>query len=345
MRIKQVKSLRGGEVLAEPVITEEKEVLITKGTILKPEYLDLLSFLGIDTVCTEDPYKGYEHPHQWIQDDRLTEYINRVKKILENHIYNGKEELRNIEPLAKDIINDLLDADENAVIDVEERNGDLYEHTIMVTLLSIMVAKKLKLKEEQIYDIATGCLIHDLGLRYITVPYINCNMDNCTAAESFEFKKHTILAYSALESETWLNSNVKKMILTHHERKDGSGFPLRQKTREIECNILQVCDVFDCLISGVESKRVRVQSVLEYLVETADVLFEKKVVKIIEKMVARYPVGTIVKLSTGENGIVIEQTDDSIHPIVEVIDESGKMTDITYNLQKNKKVVMLELLD
>ena len=50
MRIRQVRSLKGGEVLAESVVTEEKEVLITKGTVLKPEYLDLLSFLGIDTV-------------------------------------------------------------------------------------------------------------------------------------------------------------------------------------------------------------------------------------------------------------------------------------------------------
>ena len=56
MRIRQVKSLVGGETLVEPVITKEKEILISGGTVLKPEYLDLISFLGIDTVCIEDPY-------------------------------------------------------------------------------------------------------------------------------------------------------------------------------------------------------------------------------------------------------------------------------------------------
>ena len=50
MRIRRVNTLVGGETLAEPVITEEKETLISKGTVLKPEYLDLLSFLGIDTI-------------------------------------------------------------------------------------------------------------------------------------------------------------------------------------------------------------------------------------------------------------------------------------------------------
>ena len=45
MIIRQVKSLVGGETLAEPVITKEKEILISGGTVLKPEYWDLISFL------------------------------------------------------------------------------------------------------------------------------------------------------------------------------------------------------------------------------------------------------------------------------------------------------------
>ena len=125
----------------------------------------------------------------------------------------------------------------------------------MVTFLSIAVARKLKLSEEVIKTIALGCLLHDLGLRYITVPYINYAPEKSTVTEAFEFKKHSILAYTALEREQWLNEISKKMILSHHEKKNGSGFPLRQKTKEVECNILQVCDVFDCMVSGMECKR------------------------------------------------------------------------------------------
>lgn len=130
----------------------------------------------------------------------------------------------------------------------------------------------------------------------------------------FEYRKHTILAYSALEGETWLNPIAKKMILAHHERKDGSGFPLKQKTKEIECNILQVCDAFDCMISGMECKRVGLQSALEYMIETSDVLFERKIVKVLQKLIAYYPVGTMVRLNTGEPGLVMEQTTNSIRP-------------------------------
>lgn len=343
MRIRLVQSLKGGEKLAEPVITGENETLISKGTILKPEYLDLLSFLGIDTVCVEDPYEEYETPHLIISKEKKDAYVADVQKILEKHIYHGKDSLEKIKFLAEDMVTDLLMADVDSVVDMVERNGNLYEHTVMVTMLSVMVARKMKVKEEKLTTIAEGCLLHDLGLRYITVPYLNCDMENLPAVETFEYHKHTILAYSALENENWLSPEAKKMILNHHEKKDGSGFPLKQKTKEIECNILQICDTFDCLISGIECKRVRIEQAMEYIGEVSDVLFEGKIIKVVQKMIARYPVGTRLRLSTGEIGVVLSQTSDSIRPVIGILDEEGNMTNTRYALDQNEKIAVLQI--
>jgi HD-GYP domain-containing protein (c-di-GMP phosphodiesterase class II) len=167
-------------------------------------------------------------------------------------------------------------------------------------------------------------------------------MEKRSSAESFEYHKHTILAYSALENEKWLSSVAKNMILSHHERKDGSGFPLKQKTKEAACIILQSCDMFDCLISGMECKRVRVEQAMEYLVEASDVLFDKKIVDIMQKMVARYPVGTKLLLSTGETGVVVSQTSDSARPNVGILDEKLEMTDVRHSLNENRDVVILQ---
>ena len=213
-----------------------------------------------------------------------------------------------------------------------------------MTMLSLVVAKMLKVKEESYIDIAIGALLHDLGMRYITVPYINFDMDHRPASEVFELKKHTILAYSALEGEDWISPVSKKMVLSHHERKDGSGYPLKQKTKDIECNILQVCDAFDCMISGMECKRISVQQALETMIEAADLLFERKIVKVLQKIVAYYPVGTKIRLNTGETGIVVCQTDNSIRPVVAVLDQDNQMTEIRYDLAKNKKISILQLV-
>ena len=60
MRIKAVSSLVGGEVLAEPILTEKNDILIPNGTRIKPDYVPLIESLGIESVMVEDPYENYE---------------------------------------------------------------------------------------------------------------------------------------------------------------------------------------------------------------------------------------------------------------------------------------------
>lgn len=63
--------------------------------------------------------------------------------------------------LANEIVREITEEEQPKVIDIEERNGSLYEHTVLVTMLSLVVAKMLKVKEESYIDIATGhfCMI------------------------------------------------------------------------------------------------------------------------------------------------------------------------------------------
>lgn len=57
MRVKSVSELCGNEILAEPVLTDEKMILISRGSRLKKEYVPLIRSLGIDTLMVEDPYE------------------------------------------------------------------------------------------------------------------------------------------------------------------------------------------------------------------------------------------------------------------------------------------------
>lgn len=273
-----------------------------------------------------------------------------MQNILEKHIYidmisNERSSLEKLIPLSREIVESLLQVDEKFVIDIEECNGNLYEHTIKVTLLAVMTAIRLKVPAETLYEIALACLLHDLGLRYITVSYINQDMGKRTSLEAFEYKKHTVQAYTVLEEEKWISMRAKKMILYHHERRDGSGFPFREKSRELECNILQVCDAFECAISGMECKRIEVQQALENIMETEDVLFDKEIVRVIVKLVGRYPVGTRVRLTSGEVGIVLSQTENSIRPIIGVLDDDECLTGVRHNLSVNNNLSILQVED
>ena len=81
MRIRAVNVLNGGEILAEPVVTEKNEILIPKGTVLKEEYIPLIKSLGVESLMLEDPYENYEDPNPIIVSSRLDKYVEKSTSI------------------------------------------------------------------------------------------------------------------------------------------------------------------------------------------------------------------------------------------------------------------------
>lgn len=320
MRIRAVSKLIGGEILAEAILTREKEILIPKGTELKSEYIPLIQSLEIESLMLEDPYEDYEKPHFIIQENSIKKYTESVRKLMEGHIYHENDKsLKIFEVIANDIVKEINSSTAEAILDMKERSSNLYEHTIMVTLLSVLVGKKLKLDEQRLYNLALGCLLHDIGLRYVTIPYEDRDLTTVEPAEMFEYKKHTILGYSALQDEKWIPQISRKMILSHHENMEGTGFPMKQKYKETECRIIQACDAFDCYISGMECKRISVQEALDIIIGNAGKKYDKAVVDNLVSTVAKYPVGTTVKTNVEERGVVISQTVDPENPIIMIL--------------------------
>lgn len=320
MRIRAVSKLIGGEILAEAILTREKEILIPKGTELKSEYIPLIQSLEIESLMLEDPYEDYEKPHFIIQESSIKKYTESVRKLMEGHIYHENDKsLKIFEVIANDIVKEINSSTAEAILDMKERSSNLYEHTIMVTLLSVLVGKKLKLDEQRLYNLALGCLLHDIGLRYVTIPYEGRDLTTVEPAEMFEYKKHTILGYSALQDEKWIPQISRKMILSHHENMEGTGFPMKQKYKETECRIIQACDAFDCYISGMECKRMSVQEALDIIIGNAGKKYDKAVVDNLVSTVAKYPVGTTVKTNVEERGVVISQTVDPENPIIMIL--------------------------
>ena len=321
MKCKSIDLLKGGEVLAEPILSQRQDTIIPRGTVIKTEYLPLIVSMGIQTVMIEDPFEDYETPHPIIENPHFNYFVGRIKRIMEGHIYQSNNSLREFEVIANEIIKEAQEIPDDIIIDVTERGADLYEHTIMVTLLSVFIGKRLHLDKKKLYNLALGSLLHDIGIRYITVPYENIDPKTVDPVAMFELKKHTILGYSALDGESWIPDISRKMILSHHERIDGSGYPMRQKNKEIEIRIIQVCDLFDSCLTGMEGKRHSLQDTLCILAERAGIGLDKKVVEQLLNIVAPYPVGIEIKTSDESQGVVIAQTSDKNSPIIMIVDE------------------------
>ena len=299
MKKVKVKSLKGNEILALPIVTDGGTVLIHADVELKPELINRAIRLGIKSlyikdypeevinkenynhivISSEDDYDDVYNEGQDVSDsecadvknEKKTEYNNKyienhiykveetainsrtiIKDVLEKHIYRHNSDLKVIGEQAEKIIESVIEEPEVITNITEMRNisTDMYTHCINVCALSTIMALRLKMSEKQVRNISIGAILHDIGLRYIKVPYMNTNETYMNVKDALEYKKHTIFGYSSLQDEGWIPDIAKEIILLHHERIDGKGYPFQHKGDKIktEVKLVSLCDDFENIV-------------------------------------------------------------------------------------------------
>ena len=313
MRRCSIDKIKGGEILAEPVMTDRYQILLAEGVALQKEYIEKFKELGITEVCIREEEKTTETEVTEEVMAARTELQNKlkdqVKNVLERHIYQENKELQKLGDAAEAIIDEILQ-EENVVeeiIEIKDRSADLYEHAIRCCALSAVIGLRLGYSQESLHAIGVGCLLHDIGLRFISVNYENLDLDEMPENQKQEYKKHSVYGYSSLEKETWLDEISKKIILFHHESADGTGYPFHSKVIPKEVALVTVCDTFDEMVSGIGYRRKKIYKVIEYLKTFKKIKFNDRIVDEFLKAVAFYPVGSQIILNTGEVGEVIGQ--------------------------------------
>lgn len=358
MKKVKVKSLKGNEILALPIVTDGGTVLIHADVELKPELINRAIRLGIKSlyikdypeevinkenynhivISSEDDYDDVYNEGQDVSDsecadvknEKKTEYNNKyienhiykveetainsrtiIKNVLEKHIYRHNSDLKIIGEQAEKIIESVIEEPEVITNITEMRNisTDMYTHCINVCALSTIMALRLKMSEKQVRNISIGAILHDIGLRYIKVPYMNTNETYMNVKDALEYKKHTIFGYSSLQDEGWIPDIAKEIILLHHERIDGKGYPFQHKGDKIktEVKLVSLCDDFESLISGVGSPKLKIYEAIEYIKANQGIKYDATMTDKLIESVAVYPVGINVITSEGEMGVVVRQ--------------------------------------
>ncbi|MDE7267299.1 MAG: HD domain-containing protein [Lachnospiraceae bacterium] len=285
-----------------------------------------------------------------LRDDVEEQIRQNIKDILELHVYQTTEGLQKITETAQNIITDILEEDEvvEKVYDVKERSADIYEHSLQVCTIATLIALKLGLSEKQVYDISVSSLIHDLGLRYLVVRYEDQDINLLPARDQEEYKKHPIYGYTAIKNEDWLSEEAKDIVLNHHERKDGSGYPLGTDIVSRMTQIVGVCDEFDELICGVGKARVRVHEAINNIRNYGGIWYDSDIVDTFLQLIAVYPAGSKVKTNEGEKGIVLRQNAHfPERPVLRIThDRFGQVIqgEKVIDLIKNTRVVIQEVI-
>ncbi len=348
MKICRVDDLTGTEILAKDVLTPEYQILLSEGMPLKQEYVEKLRELEIKEV-----YIRGDEPNTKsvviLRRELEESFKSKVRNILEKYTYSHNEKLEELCQMADHIITNILEEDRvvEQIYDIRGRSSDIYEHSISICSLATVVALKMNLPAKKVHDIGVSCLLHDLGMRYLPIEYADRSPEELSETEYAEYKKHPIYGYTALRGENWISNMSKNMILYHHERLDGSGYPLKATDISEECRIIQICDAFDEMICGIGCKRIKVYEAVEYLRKNKDIKFDGRIVDIFLEFTAVYPAGSTIRTNEGELAIVLYQNKEfPDRPVLRIIkDRDGNNVDIVRDLVETDEIYIEEAMD
>ncbi len=263
------KRLVPGMVLADNVYTfTNDQLILPKGYTLDDKAITKLAFYSVINVLIEDDSEPNISP---IIETRS--YAERLRETPEFQEF--KHDFEDCAENFKDVINDIVRDNKPLVVDdlvnpiynlIDKGRGPsnvfdmihslrsyddaTYTHCINVALISNIIGQWLKLSDEDIETATQSGLFHDIGKLLIPGEIIT-KPAKLTPNEFSIVQTHPQQGYQILKDLN-LSEHVKNAALMHHERCDGTGYPLHLMGPQIDlfAKIVSVADVYDAMTSA-----------------------------------------------------------------------------------------------
>ena len=195
----------------------------------------------------------------------------KIVQIAEDRMFRHK--LINKQSVHSNIITSLCKA-------LEERNYETHEHALRMSTYAKLIGKELGLDPEKIDELKLLSSLHDIGKISIS-DNIVLKPGKLSGEEYEIMKKHSEIGYKIAKSTPELTS-IARGILTHQEKWDGTGYPLKLKGEEIPliARIIAVVDAFDAMTSDRPyRKALSIENAIEELKNGAGTQFDKNIVE------------------------------------------------------------------
>lgn len=244
-----------------------------------------------------------------------------VNKVMNDIKLGHQIELDNVEKLADDLLASVFRNKDalSCLGRIRKKDRYLLEHSVNLSVLMSVFGKARSVPRSTLHKTVVGALLHDIGK--VMVP--NAVLHKAGKLSDLEFnkmKEHALYSRELLLSTPGISDLTVQVASQHHERMDGSGYPNGLKGEEISIHgrMVAIVDVYDAITADrCYHKGIPPTTALKKLLEWSDIHFDPTLVKAFIKCVGIYPVGSLVKLSNNNLGIVVEQHEEKFQtPVV-----------------------------
>lgn len=271
MKRVRTSDLRPGMKTAEDVYSYNNQKIIPKDTVLDDKMITRLEFYSVLSIRVSDEVATEEaSPFEIPEDSSYAQKVRHSKEFKEfeksfisatesftHSIRRIVDEDIDIEPdTLMSIVTDLLDSCKTTgnILDMlhnmRQYDDYTYMHSLNVAIISNVLAQWLHLGSEDRSIITVGAMLHDIGKLKVPEKIIN-KPGKLTPQEYNIIKTHTLQGYNILKDKN-IDGRIKECALMHHERCDGSGYPLGLVGDNISpyAKIVAIADVYDAMTSA-----------------------------------------------------------------------------------------------
>ncbi|MGE5707811.1 MAG: HD-GYP domain-containing protein, partial [Bacteroidota bacterium] len=260
MKIIPIESLSAGMRLGRDLFGKNGVILLRRGVALTDSMIQSIRQLQYASIYVLDGIGDDVNlaEAELIQEDRRQTVIHVVKQTFIESLQSTKVsknkglDVNRIVAAAKEIVRTIMQNPGAvvALIDIKSFDEYTFQHSVNVCLLAVIIGKKLKLPTNNLEDLALGALLHDLGK--MEIPSIILNKPGKLTEDEFDqVKNHPRAGFDATSGNPFISAHAKAVILQHHEKFNGTGYPKGLQGNNIHMNgrIVAVADVYDALTS------------------------------------------------------------------------------------------------
>lgn len=240
-----------------------------------------------------------------MNDSSLHESVNVAKDAVADVV---ESIARN--PEAMQLVNNIRKLDEHS-----------YQHAIDVSLLMVALGREMCLFKDDLIEVGLGGMLHDVGeVKPKGVSKINTikNITKFRVYKDDHVQNGINIAMKSNQSKI-----VREIIANHHEHFDGTGYPMGRKGGQIGLygNMICIVDTYVSLINGRNCEvALPPNKALDFMYKQKGRLFHPQMLDQFIQVIGIYPVGTMVRLNTGDVGFVIKQNKTwRMKPVVMVV--------------------------